>query len=346
MDANYYKKYEPLFGEWQIRQQIGEGSYGRVFIIEKHESGQICRAALKTITVPGSRTEIKSLMSDGMNLEDVAGYYKKVADDIIGEFMLMSKLRGSRYVVSYEEQMIIEHEDHIGRDILIRMELLTPLVDITAKSQMDETEIIKLGTDLCRALKLCRVHGIVHRDIKPENIFVSAAGNYKIGDFGVAKIVDKTKAGLSRKGTHMYMAPEVYSGRPYGATVDIYSLGIVMYKLLNKNRLPFMPKFPETITPVDKEEALYKRLRGDEIPEPQNGSRRLKQIVLKACSYSAADRYSTAEEMLKELETLFCKAEDDYITESAKTAEPKRQERSVRRSVANIRENIRTVLQR
>ena len=103
--------------------------------------------------------------------------------------------------------MIIEHEDDIGWDILIRMELLTPLVDLTSQSQMEENEVIKLGVDLCKALELCRMYDIIHRDIKPENIFIAANGDYKIGDFGVAKTIEKTKMGLSRKGTYMYMAP-------------------------------------------------------------------------------------------------------------------------------------------
>ena len=194
--------------------------------------------------MPGSQDEIRSSMSDGMTLEDVTGYYKNVANNIINEFILMSKLKGNSHIVSYEDHMIMEHEDDIGWDILIRMELLTPLVELTSQSQMDENEVIKLGVDLCKALELCRMYDIIHRDIKPENIFIAANGDYKIGDFGVAKTIEKTKMGLSRKGTYLYMAPEIYSSRPYGPTVDIYSLGIVMYKLLNENRLPFLPRIP------------------------------------------------------------------------------------------------------
>lgn len=323
MDAKYYRKYEPLFGAWHITEQIGEGSYGRVYIIERHELGQTYRSALKAITVPGSQDEIRSSMSDGMTLEDVTGYYKNVANNIINEFILMSKLKGNSHIVSYEDHMIIEHEDDIGWDILIRMELLTPLVELTAQSQLTENEVIKLGVDLCKALELCRMHDIIHRDIKPENIFITAGGDYKIGDFGVAKTIEKTKMGLSRKGTYLYMAPEIYSSRPYGATVDIYSLGIVMYKLLNENRLPFLPEYPKPIAPVDKEEALHRRLRGDDIPEPKNGSRRLRQIVLKACAYKPEDRYGSAEEMRRDLENLLYGIDDGQEADADKAAKTK-----------------------
>ena len=335
MDAKYYKKYEPLFGAWHITEQIGEGSYGRVYIIERHELGQTYRSALKAITVPGSQDEIRSSMSDGMTLEDVTGYYKNVANNIINEFILMSKLKGNSHIVSYEDHMIIEHEDDIGWDILIRMELLTPLVELTSQSQMEENEVIKLGVDLCKALELCRMYDIIHRDIKPENIFIAANGDYKIGDFGVAKTIEKTKMGLSRKGTYLYMAPEIYSSRPYGPTVDIYSLGIVMYKLLNENRLPFLPEYPKPIAPVDKEEALHKRLRGDNSPEPKNGSRKLRQIVLKSCAYKPEERYSSAEEMRRDLENLLYGIDDGQGVDADESAKPKRKSK-VRKKAAAI----------
>lgn len=320
---------------WHITEQIGEGSYGRVYIIERHELGQTYRSALKAITVPGSQDEIRSSMSDGMTLEDVTGYYKNVANNIINEFILMSKLKGNSHIVSYEDHMIIEHEDDIGWDILIRMELLTPLVELTSQSQMEENEVIKLGVDLCKALELCRMYDIIHRDIKPENIFIAANGDYKIGDFGVAKTIEKTKMGLSRKGTYLYMAPEIYSSRPYGPTVDIYSLGIVMYKLLNENRLPFLPEYPKPIAPVDKEEALHKRLRGDNIPEPKNGSRKLRQIVLKSCAYKPEERYSSAEEMRRDLENLLYGIDDGQGVDADESAKPKRKSK-VRKKAAAI----------
>lgn len=334
MDANYYKKYEPLFGAWHITEKIGEGSYGKVYIIERHELGQTYKSALKAITVPGSQDEVRSSMSDGMTFEDVTAYYKNVANNIINEFILMSKLKGNSHIVSYEDHIIIEHEDDIGWDILIRMELLTPLIELTAQSQMKESEVIKLGVDLCKALELCRRYDIIHRDIKPENIFISANGDYKIGDFGVAKTIEKTKMGLSRKGTYLYMAPEIYSSRPYGPTVDIYSLGIVMYKLLNENRLPFLPEYPKPIAPVDKEEALYKRLKGMDIPEPKNGSRRLSRIVLKACAYKPEDRYSSAEEMRRDLENMLYGAADSEESDLDKSVNPKSKSALRKKAVA------------
>ncbi|MBS7366300.1 MAG: hypothetical protein KIG31_06925, partial [Oscillospiraceae bacterium] len=61
MDISYYKKYEPIFGEWSIVREIGEGSFGKVFEIERRDFGYTYKAALKAITIPQSRSEIERI---------------------------------------------------------------------------------------------------------------------------------------------------------------------------------------------------------------------------------------------------------------------------------------------
>lgn len=304
MDANYYKKYEPIFGAWYIAEKIGEGSFGQVYIIERREMGVTYRAALKAITIPQNQSEKESMVMDGMSKKDITRYYRGIVQDIANEFTLMAKLKGTSNIVSYEDHVLIEHEDGIGWDILIRMELLTPLYTHISNIRLTMRDIINFGIDMCNALELCEKNNIIHRDIKPENIFISSNGDYKLGDFGVARTMEESVSGLSKKGTYMYMAPEVYRGEKYGHTVDICSLGIVMYKLLNNNRAPFMPPYPNPITYTEKKEALEKRITGEKIPAPQNGSKELNDIVLKACEYDPNDRYQTAEEMKTALQSL------------------------------------------
>ena len=303
MDENYYKKYEPIFNAWHIKGLLGEGSFGKVFLIERQDFGTY-RAALKAITIPQSQSEIRSVMADGMDEASVTSYFRQVVEEIVNEFVLMSKMKGNSNIVNYEDHSVQEHKGGIGWDILIRMELLTPLLDHIRIAQLTESDVIKLGIDMCNGLELCQKHNIIHRDIKPENIFVSENGNYKLGDFGIARMIEKTMSGLSKKGTYTYMAPEVYKGEQYGTNVDIYSLGIVMYRLLNENRAPFLPAYPEPITHNDREGAVMKRIGGSEIPAPVNAVGRLSEIVLKACSYKPHDRYQTPRQMREELEAV------------------------------------------
>ena len=266
MDIGYYKQYEPIFGAWRITRLIGEGSFGKVFEMEREDFGVTYKAALKAITVPANESEVREVMAEGMDEASVRDYFGTFVQDLVKEFALMSKLKGNSNVVSYENHQVIEHKGGIGWDILIQMELLTPLNEYTRKHTITRQDVIRLGIDLCRALELCQKYNIIHRDVKPENIFISDAGDFKLGDFGIARTVEKTTSGLSKKGTYTYMAPEVYKGEAYGSTVDIYSLGIVLYRLLNGNRTPFLPAAPAPITHADRENALLKRFSGAPLP--------------------------------------------------------------------------------
>ncbi|MFQ8837631.1 MAG: hypothetical protein ACLR8L_07075 [Oscillospiraceae bacterium] len=89
------------------------------------------------------------------------------------------------------------------------------------------------------------------------------------------------------------MAPEVYAGEEYGFSVDTYSLGLVLYRMLNKNRGPFLPQPPEAITFSSREQALARRMSGEPLPRPFYGEGRLGEIVLKACAFDPKDRYSS-----------------------------------------------------
>lgn len=302
----YFCKYEPIFGAWRIIEEIGAGSEGHLYRIKREDAlGHVFYSALKAITIPSSgEAELDSLITGGMSHEDAEKYFYSILDNTSHEFELLEKLKGNSNIVSYEDHEIFRREEGFGWDILIRLEELTPFVKHSIHHKMEEPEIIRMASDICSGLVLCRKYGIVHRDIKPENIFVSQSGSFKLGDFGIARIIEVTDTVLSRKGTYTYMAPEVYWGKDYDYSVDVYSLGMVMYKYMNDGRMPFMPEYPDPIEYQDGEKAFFKRVNGAELPEPRNGSPELKRIILKACAFDRTVRYSSAEEMLKDLERL------------------------------------------
>ena len=304
MEHEAYRPGAQVLGDWNIVSCLGEGSYGKVFEIERSEFGQTYRAALKVITVPQSSAEVRSVISEGMSVSQAEAYFHGIVEELMHEFSIMFKLKGTANVVSCEDLRVLEHPDGIGWDILIRMELLHPLLPYVYQHPMARRDIIKLGIDICKALELCQRYNIIHRDIKPENIFISDNGDYKLGDFGIARTIERTTSGLSKKGTYSYMAPEVYAGREYGFSVDTYSLGLVLYRMLNKNRGPFLPQPPEAITFSSREQALARRMSSEPLPRPFYGEGRLGEIVLKACAFDPKDRYSSPQQLRQELEAI------------------------------------------
>ena len=305
MDNEYYKRYEPFFGSWHIKRFIGAGSYGKVFEIERRDFDMVFTGALKAITIPADKSEYEQVLEAGMDREGASTYFRDYVQELNREIALMSRLKGHSNIVSYEDHQIIPHEDGIGWDILIRMELLKPINDALRQNKsFTRAEVIRLGTDLCRALEVCGQYNIIHRDIKPANIFISDTGDYKLGDFGVARIASASTGASTRAGTVNYMAPEVFRGEKYTANVDIYSLGLVMYQLLNANRMPFYPPYPQPITFSAAEQARARRLAGEALPLPSGAQDALGQLVCKACAPDPAQRFASPLALRKGLEAL------------------------------------------
>lgn len=295
------RQYEPLFGAWNVVRQIGAGSFGTVYEISRTEFGQTYRSALKVISIPSSRAEARAILEDVVDAQSVGTFFASMVESFLQELVLMNQLKGNSHIVSYEDHEVIEKDSELGWDILIRMELLTPLNDYIQGRELSLPEIVKLGEDICQALELCQMHQIIHRDVKPENIFVSDSGDFKLGDFGIARTAERANRSMSQKGTYHYMAPEVFRSGRYDATVDLYALGIVLYRMLNHNRAPFLPDYPQQITQQDREDALAKRLSGERMAPPCQAPEPLAQIILKACAYQPKNRYASANQMRKEL---------------------------------------------
>ena len=287
---------------WEVVRTIGNGSFGAVYEIERNTFGNIEKAALKVISIPQSRSDIEELYNDGYDDASITARYNSYLQDILKEYALMVNMKGHTNVVYCDDFRYEQHDDGFGWDIFIKMELLTPLTKYLPK-EIPEDMVIRLGMDMCNALILCKDRNIVHRDIKPQNIFVSRDGNYKLGDFGIAKTAERTTSG-TKVGTYKYMAPEVYNNQPYGTGADIYSLGLVMYWMLNERRTPFLPLPPAVPTTSMEDEARRRRFSGEALPAPAHGSDALKAIVLKACAHDPKARYASAADMLMDLKNL------------------------------------------
>ncbi len=158
---------------------------------------------------------------------------------------------------------------------------------------------LDLTRQICEALVYMHSQGVVHRDIKPENVLVTAEGQVKIMDFGIA--LDEsarrlTWSGLSSTiGTPDYMAPEQVSGRRGDLRTDIYSLGVIMFEMLT-GALPYSGSNVYTMM----------RAKTGEDPQPPSAFRpdidpHLEEIILHAIERVPRNRYPSAAAMLEDL---------------------------------------------
>ena len=308
-------KIDQLWPGWDVVQILGQGSFGAVYEIRRNLYGRLESAALKVISVPQSTQEVRDLRSEGYDDASITAHFQSYLEEIVREYTVMLELKGHTNVVYCDDIRYVQHEDGFGWDVFIKMELLTPLMNFMGRNY-EEQQVVRMGIDLCNALILCKKENIVHRDIKPQNIFVSKTGDYKLGDFGVAKVSDRTVSG-TKIGTYKYMAPEVYLNKPYGSSSDLYALGLVLYWAMNERRTPFLPQPPQMPKPSEEEEARQRRFSGEPIPTPVHGTRELQEIVLKACAYDPKDRFRDPSEMRDAL--LRLTAGEEIVSQDEKT---------------------------
>ena len=295
-----------IWPAWHTVELIGRGAYGEVYKAKREIQGETFYSAVKVIQIPREEGEVREMISDGMTSQSIQSYYQSIAKGVMNEIRTLETLKSAGNVVNIEDFDVREREDAIGWEVYIRMELLQNLDAYRREHPLDAREVAKLGGDICKALEYCEQSHIIHRDIKPSNIFVDRYGNFKLGDFGIARQMEKTQGTLSRKGTELYMAPEVRFGESGSSyNVDLYSLGLVMYRLLNRNRMPFepLPSEKEFLLQQDKEEALVRRLKGEEPSPPADADPVLGSIILRACQADKEKRYQSARQMRQDLES-------------------------------------------
>lgn len=269
---------------WTLTDEIGHGSYGWVYGAKRQVGELEDFAAIKYVHV---NTE-----------ENFQRMIKEIA--------IMCQVQGDANIVTIKDYDAEKCLDSVGWDVYIVMERLRKFSDYRddfSDEKLPEEEVIRLGSEICHALEICEAEGIIHRDIKEDNILVGKRDQFKLTDFGISRIHMEEEETGTCCGTRDYMAPEIDREERYGSNVDLYSLGIVLYRLMNNNRQPFESAYglPNVI-----ERGNYKtrRLKGEPLPPPAFASPRFSEIILKACQFQPQNRYQSASEMKRDLDQL------------------------------------------
>ena len=157
---------------------------------------------------------------------------------------------------------------------------------------------IAIAKDVCRALAVAHKRGIVHRDIKPANVWLTEDGSAKLGDFGVATAIDRSRLTMAGTviGTAAYMAPEQALGGEATPRTDLYSLGCLLYEMVT-SRPPFVADAPMAV--------ISQHVHAKPTPPSQHNPeipRALDTLILKLLAKDQDERPSSAEEVLAELE--------------------------------------------
>ncbi len=204
---------EMVAGRYRLDRLLGAGASGRVFLATDEIAGR--QVAIKMFFAAGARGG--------------AAYER-----FVREARLASSLRHPSLVEVYDvsvERGFLVMEFLPGGSLAQRM---------AHGERLSAPQVRRMALDIISGLEAAHHRGVVHRDVKPANIFFDARGTAKLGDFGVAHLVDlgQTQTG-GLIGTLAYMSPEQITGAPISIAADLYALGITLFEAITA-RLPFL----------------------------------------------------------------------------------------------------------
>ena len=226
--------------DYHVIELVGEGSFGKVYKARRKFTGQI--TAMKFIAKHGKTDkDIKSLRQEieilrGLKHDNIIAMVD--AFETKSEFCVVTEFaQGELFEILEDDQCL------------------------------PEEEVRAIARQLVKALHYLHSNRIIHRDMKPQNILIGARKVVKLCDFGFARAMSSNTMVLtSIKGTPLYMAPELVQEQPYNHTVDLWSLGVILYELF-VGQPPFYTnsiysliqkivrdplKWPENISPTFK----------------------------------------------------------------------------------------------
>lgn len=262
-----------LDGRYEIHELIGIGGMANVYRC--------------TDTVDDREVAIKILKDEYLNNEEFIRRFKN-------ESKAIAMLSHPNIVKVYD----VSFGDMIQYIVMEYIDGITLKEYIENQGIIEWKDVLHLTTQILKALQHAHECGIVHRDIKPQNIMLLQDGTIKVTDFGIARFSDKATRTMTEQaiGSVHYIAPEQARGDSTDGKTDIYSVGVMLYEMLT-GKLPFDGDSAVTVALMQLQ-STPKRPREVNPGIPIG----LEQITIKAMQKQPSDRYTSAAEMLSDIE--------------------------------------------
>jgi serine/threonine protein kinase/tetratricopeptide (TPR) repeat protein len=256
------------WGAFEILRKLGEGGHGEVYLAEDVKLGR--RVALKLLR--------KQDAADASNAS------------LVEEGRLLASLDHPNVATVYGAD---EHDGRVGIWMeYIQGKSLKRVLE--EQGPMGEREAILVGVDVCRALAAVHNRGLLHRDIKAQNVMREERGRFVLTDFGIGMRLDRAPF-VAPAGTPLYVAPEIFEGKPPSIQSDLYAVGVLLYHLVTGD---FPVKGRDVDALRDEHRERHVRLLRDSRP---GLSPPFYRLVERALSSEPANRPSTAGDMERSL---------------------------------------------
>jgi len=261
-------------GPYKIIRLIAKGGMGEVY--EAYEDVLQRSVALKIIT------------------DNAINEIPEVLRLFITEGKALAQLNHPNVVTIYQ----LGHDQGVH---YIAMEYIEgiPLDEYLLKNNHDLKRDLYIFYRILLGVQALHRKGVIHRDLKPKNVIIQGEKGVKIVDFGIAEIIKESRPEDQQSpvlmGSVYYMSPEVAKGGAATYQSDIWSLGVLLYQLMTRQR-PFSGKTQtEILTKITDDTIAIPFMPGLAIPPKYKG------IILKMCQRSLIERYQTIDEIIREL---------------------------------------------
>lgn len=244
---NHLKEREE-FEKYKKIKLLGEGSFGKAYLIERVSDRLMC--VMKTIDIGRmSESEKRETLQEAKIIEHLSHA------NIVKFIEVFKTKRGKLCIV-------MDYADGGDLGLKIKDQRGRPFA---------ESQILDWFTQMCLGMKHVHDRKIIHRDLKGANVFLTKKGIVKIGDFGIAKVLSHTvQKAKTMVGTPYYLSPEIVQSKPYNSKTDIWSLGVMLYELC-----ALKPPFDAPSIHL----LSMKIVRGIYNPIPYNFSHEIKNLI-------------------------------------------------------------------
>lgn len=292
------KDIKKILPEWTLSYILSEKRGEKLYQAEKTSGDTTKYSAIRAISIPADKEEADELRAEFSQPDEYKKHIQELVKRKKSELQLLRSLCSKPGIVSMRESYDISNSDETSYLLVARYDYIESLDTYIRANGLTIGAAIRMGIDICRGLENVRKLELIHGNVRPENIYVNDNGRFKLGGFDIDLIENKKSISKDDIPAMRYASPEMTTGEGKYFSSDVYSLGLVLYGLLNGGKLPFENEYSQ-------EKALEMRLSGKNIPRPAYNAGKLTDIVMKACSFDRKNRYTTPYYMRKALEDAF-----------------------------------------
>lgn len=273
----------PLLNNMTVGKKIGQGPNGETYLVTNRMDGK--KLTLKHISIPLSDSQTKALIYAGAVADEreAQKYYATTVKELKGELLLLNSIQNSGNLQKFRGYQIDQKFTGAGFDVYLISDYNKSLPTILKEGNITKLQAVNLGIDLCSALEQLRSAELIHKDVRPENVFMDENNRFLLGDLGIVPLADLKYSTMPDNLITDYSAPEVRStDSTLSPSMDIYAVGMILYHVFHGDKAPV-------------------RKADVELAAPQYADMALTEIILKACSYDANQRYQSPSDMKQAL---------------------------------------------